>query len=121
MLYKMKQMKKGAKKMFPGEFILKDEEIICNEGVDNIHLLVINKGDRPIQVGSHYHFYEVNEALSFDTEKAYGKRLDIPAGAAVRFEPGDEKEVQLIDFAGEREVYGFHNKVDGPLEKRDNS
>src|SRR5699024_9744934 len=112
---------KGAIKMIPGEFILKEDKIICNEGAENIHILVINKGDRPIQVGSHYHFYEVNEALSFDKEKAYGKRLDIPAGAAVRFEPGDEKEVQLIDYAGEREVYGFHNEVDGPLEGGDHS
>lgn len=105
--------------MIPGEFILKDEEITCNEGTENTEVFVINKGDRPIQVGSHYHFYEVNDALSFDREKTYGKRLNIPAGAAVRFEPGDEKEVQLIDFAGTREVYGFHNKVDGPLKARD--
>lgn len=104
---------------FPGEFILKDEEIICNENTKNTHILVINEGDRPIQVGSHYHFYEVNDALKFNREEAYGKRLDVPAGAAVRFEPGDEKEVLLIDFAGKREVYGFHNKVDGPLEGRD--
>lgn len=105
--------------MNPGEYILKEEDITCNEGSESISLYVINKGDRPIQIGSHYHFYEVNNALSFDRPKAYGKRLDIPAGAAVRFEPGDEKEVQLIDYAGKREVYGFHNKVDGPLESRD--
>lgn len=105
--------------MIPGEYILKDEDIICNENAENLDVYVINKGDRPIQVGSHYHFYEVNDALTFDREKTYGKRLNIPAGAAVRFEPGDEKEVQLIDFAGQREVYGFHNKVDGPLESRD--
>lgn len=107
--------------MNPGEYIFKDEEIVINEDAENIHVFVVNKGDRPIQVGSHYHFYEVNNALHFDREKAYGKRLDIPAGAAVRFEPGDEKEIQLIDFAGKREVYGFHNKVDGPLEGRDNT
>lgn len=105
--------------MIPGEYIFKEEEILCNEGMESISIYVINKGDRPIQIGSHYHFYEVNNALSFDREEAYGKRLDIPAGAAVRFEPGDEKEVQLIDYAGKREVYGFHNKVDGPLESRD--
>ena len=105
--------------MFPGEFILKDEEINCNENAKNLDVLVINTGDRPIQVGSHYHFYEVNDALSFNRVEAYGKRLNVPAGAAVRFEPGDEKEVQLIDYAGERAVYGFHNKVDGPLEGRD--
>ncbi|AKG75351.1 urease subunit beta [Salinicoccus halodurans] len=102
--------------MIPGEYILKSEEIVCNEGAENSRLTVINKGDRPIQIGSHYHFYEVNNALSFNREDAYGKRLDVPAGAAVRFEPGDEKEVQLIDFAGKREVYGFHNEVDGQLE-----
>ena len=107
--------------MNPGEYILKDEDIICNEHAVNTNILVINKGDRPIQVGSHYHFYEANNALAFDRVKAYGKRLNIPAGAAVRFEPGDEKEIQLIDFAGKREVYGFHNKVDGPLEGRDNT
>lgn len=107
--------------MKPGEFILKEDEIICNEGTENIHVFVVNEGDRPIQVGSHYHFYEANNALIFDREQTYGKRLDIPAGAAVRFEPGDEKEVQLIDYAGEREVYGFHNKVDGKLEERDNA
>src|SRR5699024_6629207 len=101
--------------MKPGEYILKNEEIIINDGAKSIDVFVINKGDRPIQVGSHYHFYEVNNALHFDRDVTYGKRLNIPAGAAVRFEPGDEKEVQLIDFAGEKEVYGFHNKVDGPL------
>lgn len=107
--------------MNPGEYILKEEDIICNEGAESSNVYVINKGDRPIQIGSHFHFYEVNNALSFDRDKAYGKRLNIPAGAAVRFEPGDEKEIQLIDFAGKREVYGFHNKVDGPLEGRDES
>lgn len=105
--------------MNPGEYILKEEDIICNEDSESISIYAINKGDRPIQIGSHYHFYEVNNAISFDRDKAYGKRLDIPAGAAVRFEPGDEKEIQLIDYAGKREVYGFHNKVDGPLESRD--
>lgn len=101
--------------MIPGEYILKDEEIICNEGKKVITISVTNIGDRPVQVGSHFHFYEVNEALQFIREKAYGKRLNVPAGAAVRFEPGDEKEIQLIDFAGERRVYGFNNKVDGSL------
>src|SRR5699024_3871589 len=97
----------------------RDDDIIINEGAENIAVFVVNKGDRPIQVGSHYHFYGVNNALYFDREKTYGKRLNIPAGAAVRFEPGDEKEIQLIDFAGEREIYGFHNKVDGKLKGRD--
>ncbi|WP_339227657.1 urease subunit beta [Oceanobacillus sp. FSL K6-2867] len=105
--------------MIPGELILKDEEIICNEDKISSKVTVINTGDRPVQVGSHYHFYEVNEALIFNREDTYGKRLNVPAGAAVRFEPGDEKEIELIDFAGTREVYGFNNKVDGPLEGRD--
>ncbi|WP_077325477.1 urease subunit beta [Virgibacillus siamensis] len=105
--------------MFPGEFILKDEEIVCNADRSASKLKVINIGDRPIQVGSHYHFYEVNDSLEFERDEAYGKRLNVPAGAAVRFEPGDEKEVELIDYAGKREVYGFHNKVDGPLKGSD--
>lgn len=107
--------------MRPGEFILKDDDIICNEGKELFLITVKNLGDRPVQVGSHFHFYEVNEALQFDREKAYGKRLNIPAGAAVRFEPGDEKEIQLIHFAGERRIYGFNNKVDGTLESGDKS
>lgn len=101
--------------MLPGEFILKEEEIICNADRTSSKLTVVNTGDRPVQIGSHFHFYEVNEALKFNLEEAYGKRLNIPAGAAVRFEPGDEKEIELIDYAGERKVYGFNNKVDGPL------
>lgn len=101
--------------MIPGEYILREEEIICNEGKEIITISVTNIGDRPIQVGSHFHFYEVNEALQYNREEAYGKRLNVPAGAAVRFEPGDEKEIQLIDFTGERRVYGFNNKVDGSL------
>lgn len=105
--------------MIPGEFILKEEEIDCNANTVNSYITVINTGDRPIQIGSHYHFYEVNDALKFNRDETYGKRLNIPAGAAVRFEPGDEKEVELIDIAGKREVYGFHNKVDGPLEGGD--
>ncbi|WP_066290967.1 urease subunit beta [Bacillus sp. FJAT-29937] len=106
--------------MLPGEYILQEEDIIINEGKEVIIIPVTNTGDRPIQVGSHFHFYEVNEALQFEREKAYGKRLNIPAGAAVRFEPGDEKEIHLIDFAGERRVFGFNNKVDGSLESGGN-
>lgn len=102
--------------MIPGEFILKDEEINCNVNAVISKVTVINSGDRPIQIGSHYHFYEVNDSLKFKREEAYGKRLNVPSGAAVRFEPGDEKEIELIDYAGKREVYGFHNKVDGPLD-----
>ncbi|QCJ45441.1 urease subunit beta (plasmid) [Bacillus sp. S3] len=103
--------------MIPGELFLKEEEIICNAGRTVSKVTVINTGDRPVQVGSHFHFFEVNEALRFKREAAFGKRLNIPAGAAVRFEPGDEKEIELIDYAGERRVFGFNNKVDGSLEK----
>lgn len=105
--------------MIPGEYILQDDDIICNEGAEIFTISVTNIGDRPIQVGSHFHFYEVNEALEFDRQQAYGKRLNVPAGAAVRFEPGDGKEIQLINFSGERRVYGFNNKVDGKLESED--
>jgi urease subunit beta len=100
----------------PGQLFLKEEPIICNEGRDVFKVKVTNTGDRPVQIGSHYHFYEVNESLEFAREEAYGKRLNIPAGAAVRFEPGDEKEVELVPYAGERKVYGFNNKTDGSVE-----
>ena len=105
--------------MKPGEVFLKEEEVLCNAGKTASKLFVKNVGDRPIQVGSHYHFYEVNEALQFTRQEAYGKRLNVPAGAAVRFEPGDEKEIELVDYGGERKVYGFQNKVDGSLDKGD--
>lgn len=101
--------------MEPGQYILRDEDIMINEGKTIYKVTVINTGDRPVQVGSHFHFYEVNEALQFNREEALGKRLNIPAGAAVRFEPGDEKEVELLCFAGEQRVYGFNNKVDGSV------
>lgn len=101
--------------MIPGQFFLKKEDIICNQGKVATKLKVRNTGDRPVQVGSHFHFYEVNEALIFTREESLGKHLNIPAGAAVRFEPGDEKEVELVDFGGERLVYGFNNKTDGPV------
>lgn len=101
--------------MEPGQFVLKEEDIIINEGRTLYKLSVINVGDRPVQIGSHFHFYEVNDALRFNRKEAFGKRLNIPAGAAVRFEPGDEKEVELLSFAGEQRVYGFNNKVDGSV------
>jgi urease subunit beta len=101
--------------MIPGEMIVSEGEIELNAGSPTVRLLVANTGDRPIQVGSHYHFYESNEALEFNREQAKGMRLDIPAGTAVRFEPGDEKEVQLVAFAGSRQVYGFNGKVNGKL------
>ncbi|QPT40755.1 Urease subunit beta 1 [Oligella ureolytica] len=98
-----------------GEIIYADGDIICNEGRESIELEVTNSGDRPIQVGSHFHFYEVNTGLEFDREKARGKRLDIIAGTAVRFEPGVTQVVNLIDLAGTREVYGLNNLIDGKL------
>jgi urease subunit beta len=103
------------KTMIPGEIITPAGEIELNAGRSQIRVSVANTGDRPIQVGSHYHFYEVNTALRFDREATKGMRLDIPAGTAVRFEPGDEKEVALVPFAGSREVYGFNNLIDGSL------
>ena len=103
--------------MIPGEMIVSDGEIELNAGRETVRLLVGNTGDRPIQVGSHYHFYEANEALAFKREQAKGMRLDIPAGTAVRFEPGDEKQVQLVPFVGSREVYGFNGRVNGMLDE----
>ncbi|MEG4284705.1 urease subunit beta [Microcoleus sp. A006_D1] len=102
--------------MIPGEMIVSDGEIELNADRPTVSLLVGNTGDRPIQVGSHYHFYETNEALEFNREQAKGMRLDIPAGTAVRFEPGDEREIQLVPFVGSRQVYGFNSKVNGNLD-----
>jgi len=102
--------------MIPGEYILRADPITCNAGLIPRALAVTNRGDRPIQVGSHYHFAEVNDALEFDREAAYGFRLDIPAGTAVRFEPGDQKTVNLLALSGSREVYGLRDRVNGPLE-----
>lgn len=102
--------------MIPGEIIAQAGEIELNAGRPILHLRVANTGDRPIQVGSHFHFWEVNEALNFDRTNAKGMRLDIPAGTAVRFEPGDEREVTLVPFTGSRQVYGFNNKVDGSID-----
>lgn len=104
--------------MIPGEILPADSEIELNVGRATLKLKVANTGDRPIQVGSHYHFYETNKALKFERERARGMRLNIPAGTAVRFEPGDEREVELVAYAGTREVYGFNAKVEGPLEKK---
>jgi urease subunit beta len=101
--------------MIPGEVITKDGDIELNAGRTAITLAVANTGDRPIQVGSHYHFAETNPALKFDRVKARGHRLDIAAGTAVRFEPGQTREVQLVPFAGKREVYGFRQEVMGKL------
>jgi urease subunit beta len=101
--------------MIPGEIITQDGFIELNAGAEQVTLEVANTGDRPIQVGSHYHFYETNGGLSFDRERARGMRLDIAAGTAVRFEPGQSREVKLVPLAGKREVYGFQQKVMGRL------
>jgi len=103
--------------MIPGEMFIDDGEIEINAGRETVKVRVANSGDRPIQVGSHYHFYETNSALQFDREAARGFRLNIPAGTAVRFEPGQEREVELVAYAGKREVYGFNARVMGPLDR----
>lgn len=92
-----------------GEIIPADREILLNEGKETVSVVVANKGDRPVQVGSHYHFFEVNKCLSFDREKAYGFHLDIPSGTSVRFEPGEEKEVQLTKMGGRQRVFGLND------------
>ncbi len=102
--------------MIPGEVITQEGEIELNVGRPTIRLRVSNTGDRPIQVGSHFHFFEVNAALDFNREQARGMRLDIPAGTAVRFEPGDEKEITLVPLAGTRQVYGFNSRINGQLD-----
>lgn len=96
-------------KFTPGEFVLKNEEIILNADKKAIEIAVVNKADRPIQVGSYFHFFEVNKLLEFDRKKALGKRLDIPSGTAVRFEPGESKNVKLIDFGGKKNIFGFND------------
>ena len=101
--------------MHPGEYILAGDDIELNRGRAVARVVVRNTGDRPIQVGSHYHFFEVNKALEFDRRAAYGMRLDIPAGTAIRFEPGEEKEVPLVALGGARSVYGHNGLVNGPL------
>lgn len=102
--------------MIPGEIIAAEGEIVLNEGVETVTLTVANTGDRPVQVGSHYHFQETNPGLDFDWEKARGMRLDIPAGTAVRFEPGQSRDVTLVPLAGDRRVFGFNQKIMGGLD-----
>ena len=101
--------------MIPGEIFVADGDIILNEGRDATSMSVANTGDRPVQIGSHYHFAETNEALVFDRDAARGMRLDIAAGTAVRFEPGQTRDVQLIPIAGARRIFGFNAKVMGDL------
>ena len=105
--------------MIPGEMNIKPGEIELNAGRRTVTLKVANSGDRPIQIGSHFHFYETNDALAFERESAYGMRLNIAAGTAVRFEPGQSRTVELVALAGERKVYGFQGKIMGKL-KGDN-
>jgi urease subunit beta len=102
--------------MIPGEYILRPEPVTANAGREAIDVDVGNTGDRPVQVGSHFHFAEANAALRFDREAAHGRRLDIPAGTAARFEPGDSRTVRLIELAGTREVHGLSNAVNGKLD-----
>jgi urease beta subunit len=104
--------------MIPGEYLLGEGEIEANAGRRTVELTVANTGDRPIQVGSHFHFFEANKALRFDRAKAFGMRLNIPAGTAVRFEPGDEKRVTLVELAGAREVHGLNALTDGPTDSK---
>jgi len=104
--------------MKPGEYLLESGDIMANSGRKTAILLVRNTGDRPIQVGSHYHFFEVNSALEFDRAAAYGMRLNIAAGTASRFEPGEEKEVTLVDFAGAHRIFGHNGRVNGRLEQK---
>ena len=101
--------------MVPGEIITKDGDIELNAGAATVTLKVANTGDRPVQVGSHYHFFEANPALAFERDKARGMRLDIAAGTAVRFEPGQTRDVTLVPFAGNRTVYGFRQEIMGKL------
>lgn len=102
--------------MIPGELLVAAGEILLNADKETLTLTVANAGDRPVQVGSHFHFYEANAALIFERDQTKGMRLDIPAGTAVRFEPGDTKTVQLVPYGGERRVYGFNGLVNGALD-----
>ena len=102
--------------MIPGEIITQEGEVTINDGRPTVDIDVVNTGDRPVQVGSHYHFFETNPALSFEREKTRGFRLDIPAGTAVRFEPGQRRTVTLVAYGGRRQVYGFNARVMGDLE-----
>lgn len=99
--------------MIPGEYFVGEKNIECNPGRATVKITVVNTGDRPVQVGSHFHFFEVNRQMEFDREKSFGMRLNIAAGTAVRFEPGEEKEVELVEFGGNRNAFGINNLVNG--------
>lgn len=101
--------------MIPGEIFTREGEIELNTGKNTLKIVVSNTGDRPIQIGSHFHFFEVNSALQFDRNSTKGMRLNIPAGTAIRFEPGDEKEIELVQLGGERTIYGFNGLINGKL------
>ncbi|HEX4276846.1 MAG TPA: urease subunit beta [Bryobacteraceae bacterium] len=101
--------------MIPGEYLLSSEPIVANVGRAEVTILVRHTGDRPVQVGSHYHFFEVNRALAFDRDKAFGMHLNVPAGTGMRFEPGEEKQVPLVAFGGLRRIFGHQGKVNGAL------
>jgi len=101
--------------MIPGEYILPGGNIECNVGRLTIKITVVNTGDRPVQIGSHFHFFEVNRLLQFERQKAFGMRLNIAAGTAVRFEPGEEKDVELVSFGGNKKIVGFSNLVNGDI------
>jgi len=98
----------------PGEFLLESEPILANAGRQTVTISVKNRGDRPVQIGSHFHFFEINRAIEFDRDAAFGMRLNIPAGTAVRIEPGEERDVELVEIGGTREAHGFRNLVNGP-------
>ena len=104
--------------MIPGDYLLSSDPIVANEGRDQATILVRHTGDRPIQVGSHYHFFEVNRALKFDREKALGMRLNVPAGTGMRFEPGEEKHVPLVAFGGLRRIFGHQGKINGDIRQK---
>lgn len=108
--------KAASKSFVPGEYVLASGDVLCNQGRGTVTLSVRNTGDRPIQVGSHTHFFEVNKALDFKRADAFGYRLNIPAGTAVRFEPGDSKTVELVELGGKRVVYGFQGLTSGSLD-----
>ena len=101
--------------MIPGEYFIDDGDIELNEGRPTVTIKVANSGDRPIQVGSHYHFYETNKALQFDRESTKGFRLNIPAGTAVRFEPGQSRDVELVSYTGDKKIYGFNGQIMGQI------